>query len=200
MATTIPIPFLSQPDLKPSFASASEILALEGTIDDRGAVYTRSEVVEFILDLSGYTEEKPLYEQRVLEPSFGGGVFLLQIIQRLIRSWQTHRPHGNALKDLSRAIVGVELHHTTFTQTQSAVIELLRGEGLCENSAMALAERWLYQGDYLPLPLDGTFDFVIGNPPYVRQEKIPAPLLNEGNYIPVGTKDFKVYTHLHKSR
>ena len=35
------------------------------------------------------------------------------------------------------------------------------------------------QGDFLLAPLEGQFNFVVGNPPYVRQELIPAPLLAE---------------------
>jgi hypothetical protein len=34
-------------------------------------------------------------------------------------------------------------------------------------------------GDFLLAPLDGQFDFAVGNPPYVRQELIPASLLAE---------------------
>ena len=37
----------------------------------------------------------------------------------------------------------------------------------------------MWQGDFLLSEQDPTFDFVVGNPPYVRQEKIPAPLLRE---------------------
>jgi hypothetical protein len=40
-------------------------------------------------------------------------------------------------------------------------------------------DRWLVQGDFLLVPLEGRFDFVVGNPPYVRQELIPGPLLAE---------------------
>ena len=37
----------------------------------RGAVYTRVEVVEFILDLVGYTDDVDLTACRILEPSCG---------------------------------------------------------------------------------------------------------------------------------
>ena len=40
-------------------------------IEKRGAVFTRREVVEFILDLVGYTADKPLHRLRLLEPSCG---------------------------------------------------------------------------------------------------------------------------------
>ena len=113
-----------------------------------------------------------------MEPSFGGGDFLLPIIQRLLSAWRAARPNGTAVDDLGDAIRAVELHHDTFRSTYAAVVALLKREGL-SNAATALAGRWLSQGDFLLAPLEGQFDFVVGNPPYVRPELIPAPLLAE---------------------
>lgn len=159
--------------------AATEALATEGGLEARGAIFTRSEVVDFILDLAGYTEDQPLHEKRLLEPSFGGGDFLLPIIQRLLSAWRAARPIGTAVDDLGDAIRAVELHHDTFRSTYAAVVALLKREGLSANAATALADRWLLQGDFLLAPLEGQFDFVVGNPPYVRPELIPAPLLAE---------------------
>lgn len=159
--------------------AAVEQLALNAEADSRGAVFTRREVVDFILDLAGYTEDQPLHEMRILEPSFGGGDFLLLIIERLLSSWRAARPNGSALDELGDAIRAVELHHDTFRTTHAAVVELLKRKGMATNTAMALAGRWLSQGDFLLAPLEGEFNFVVGNPPYVRQELIPAPLLAE---------------------
>ena len=159
--------------------AATEALATEGGLEARGAIFTRSEVVDFILDLAGYTEDQLLHEKRLLEPSFGGGDFLLPIIQRLLSAWRAARPNGTAVDDLGDALRAVELHHDTFRSTYAAVVALLKREGLSANAATALADRWLSQGDFLLAPLEGQFDFVVGNPPYVRPELIPAPLLAE---------------------
>lgn len=159
--------------------AAIEHLALNAEADSRGAIFTRREVVDFILDLTGYMENQPLHEKRLLEPSFGGGDFLLPIIERLLRSWRAARPNGSALDDLSNSIRAVELHHDTFCNTYVSVVELLRREGIAAKIAETLAGCWLSQGDFLLVPLEGEFDFVVGNPPYIRQELIPAPLLAE---------------------
>lgn len=159
--------------------AATEALATEGGLEARGAIFTRSEVVDFILDLAGYTEDQPLHEKRLLEPSFGGGDFLLPIILRLLSAWRAARPNGTEVDDLGDAIRAVELHHDTFRSTYAAVVALLKREGLSANAATALADRWMSQGDFLLAPLEGQFDFVVGNPPYVRPELIPAPLLAE---------------------
>lgn len=163
----------------PKVAAAIEKLSAASGTESRGAVFTRAEVVDFILDLVGYTENKPIYKNRLLEPSFGGGDFLLPIVGRLLTAWRAAKNSGSALDDLGDAIRAVELHRETFQSTHAAVIALLKQEGLATRTAVSLADRWLTQGDFLLAPLDGQFDFVVGNPPYVRQEMIPAPLLAE---------------------
>lgn len=104
---------------------------------------------------------------------------MLPIIERLLRAWRAGGLNGSAIDALGDALRAVELHHDTFRSTYLTVVALLNHEGLAADTAEALTKRWLSQGDYLLAPLDGLFDFVVGNPPYVRQELIPAPLLAE---------------------
>ena len=163
----------------PKLAAAIEKLSAAAGTESRGVIFTRAEVVDFILDLVGYTKDKLLYMNRLLEPSFGGGDFLLPIVGRLLTAWRAAKTSGSALNDLGDAIRAVELHRETFQSTRAAVIALLKDGGLPARTAVALAARWLTQGDFLLAPLAGQFDFVVGNPPYVRQERIPAPLLAE---------------------
>lgn len=160
-------------------ANASEYLASESGAAARGAIFTRSEVVDFILDLAGYTEDQPLHKLRLLEPSFGGGDFLLPIIRRLLNAWRAARPERMVLDDLCNAVRAIELHRETYLKTYRDVLVTLEHEGFDSDASETLASHWLMQGDFLRIPLDGQFDFVLGNPPYVRQELIPAPLLAE---------------------
>ena len=60
----------------PSLSDAVDQLSTVSEADARGAVFTRAEVVDFILDLVGYTDDQPLYTKRLLEPSFGGGALI----------------------------------------------------------------------------------------------------------------------------
>jgi hypothetical protein len=163
---------------RPSKVSAAlEELATQGGIEARGAIFTRVEVVDFILDLVGYTEDQPLYRKRLLEPSCGGGDFLLPVVGRLLTAWRASKSKGSIVDELVGALRAVELHRQTFAATRQAVIERIKHAGVSARSATALADRWLVQGDFLLEPPEGQFDFVVGNPPYVRQELIPAPLL-----------------------
>ena len=153
-----------------------------GGIKERGAIYTRREVVEFILDLSGYTSDRPLCGFRLLEPSFGEGDFLKIVIERLLESWRSI--HSSDDPDdpytaLAPCIRGVELHHSSFESTRQKVVEWLGEAGISARTADRLADAWLVQGDFLLVDLAEPFDFVIGNPPYVRQELIPDILISE---------------------
>jgi len=163
----------------PRVAAAIETLATKSGVEARGAVFTRPEVVDFILDLAGYTEDQPLHLKRILEPSIGSGDFLLPVIGRLLTAWRASKSYGSVVEELGNAIRAVELHRETFEATRAATIEQLKQNGIATRSATALTDRWLVQGDFLLVPLDGQFNFVVGNPPYVRQELIPSPLLAE---------------------
>lgn len=148
---------------------------------NRDSVFTRPEVVDFILDLVGYTEDKSLWTQTILEPSFGGGDFLQAIIRRLLGAWRAQygtRKHPD-VSMLARAIRAVELHQDTFFTTRCGVIDTLQEQGFSDAEARMLADHWLDQGDFLLKPFEGVFDYVVGNPPYVRQELIPAALQGE---------------------
>ena len=142
----------------------------------RGAIFTRREVVDFMLDLAGYVPSKPLHATSLLEPSFGDGDFLFPAVERLLAAAENHRvPLTTA--SLAPCIRAVELHRDTFDSTRSELVKMLQEKGVSRVAASHLAGVWLQQGDYLLTRFDEIFDFVVGNPPYVRQEMIPDALI-----------------------
>lgn len=166
----------SFPDLCPVTA-AVEAMAASG-IEERGAIFTRREVVDFILDLSGYTADQDLCSLRLLEPSFGDGDFLLPALDRLLASWRRNGS-PDAVQSLCSAVRGVELHRASWERTVGLVIRRLCAEGISQSIAEVLAQKWLRQSDFLLAEIDGSFDVVAGNPPYVRQELVPDALMAE---------------------
>lgn len=174
-----------RPALQPSLPALCPVtnavaLRAEAGIEERGAIFTRREVVDFILDLAGYTADRPLHRLRLLEPSFGDGDFLLLVIDRLFTAWRASQgDEADPIAALTDCIRAVELHRITFSRTRQAVIDRLVAHGLAPAMATKLAGVWLIQGDFLLIDLPGRFDFVAGNPPYVRQELIPDALMAE---------------------
>lgn len=172
-------PTYSQPPLfepRELLSHAVEQLST-GSVEERGAVYTRREVVGFILDLVGYTPDRDLASFRLLEPSFGGGDFLSVIVERLLRSWGQRG--GGELSQLRRALTAVEVHRASFHSTRMQTLHQLHEHGLSAADAEGVVDAWFYQGDFLLKHFTQSFDFVVGNPPYVRQEMIPDELLTE---------------------
>lgn len=164
--------------MHPAFVSATKEFAHS---DDaaRGAVFTKREVVDLILDLVGYSVSEPLWTTRLLEPSAGHGDFLLPAIERLVHSF-VKKKHG--MRDIGRLLSGCIL---AFEVNPSALIEarkLVNAKLLELNvpkvDASSLAKEWLVMGDFLVADIEGDFTHIVGNPPYVRQEAIPSALLN----------------------
>lgn len=158
--------------------AAVDALRFEG-IEARGAVFTRREVVDFILDLANYKTREGLWRLRVLEPSAGVGAFLLPVLERMLASYRKSK-HANKdpLSDLADKVRAVEVHRESFTVLRERVRELLRSSGL-EEVSEALCNAWLVEDDFLLADLGEPFNLVVGNPPYVRQELIPDVLLSE---------------------
>ena len=167
--------FSGAPSRSGGVAEAVSALA-EAPAGERGAVHTRPVVAEFVLDLAGYREGAPLHALRLLEPSFGDGVFLHEAARRLVTSWgQAGRPGG--AESLTSAITAVEVHRTTFESTRDRLADVLTASGLTLEEARHLCDAWLVCDDFLLAPLSGPFDAVVGNPPYVRHDAIPPALL-----------------------
>ena len=147
------------------------------TAQHHGVVFTRVPVVEFMLDLVGYHPDEQLHTLRLLEPSFGDGRFVIQAAGRLLQSWRA--AGGQDPHDLIDAIRAVEIDPQSVAQFSQRLVDYLVTQHIAPDAAQKLAEAWLMSGDYLTAKFDHPFDFVVGNPPYVRYEAIPKDLLKK---------------------
>ncbi len=138
---------------------------------DYGEVFTRRWVVDLVLDLVGYTPDRDLGNQVVIEPSCGTGAFLLPIAERLIES---ATDHGQELRSLGPAIRAFDLLEANAQRARKAVALLLHEHGLDEDEAESMAGEWVTTGDFLLNGHDSACaDYVVGNPPYIRLENVP---------------------------
>jgi hypothetical protein len=59
--------------------------------DTHGVVLTKPHMVELILDLAGYSQDRDLARMRLLEPACGHGAFLVPAIRRLMTAAKAAR-------------------------------------------------------------------------------------------------------------
>lgn len=171
---------LSKQAFFPGFCPVEEALQQlsEAGIEERGAIFTRREVVDFILDLVGYTPDRSLQELLLLEPSFGDGDFLVAAVERLLATWRSIVEPLPATT-LANCIRAVELHQSSFESTRAKLAQLLQDAGISRIDAASLLDAWLMHDDFLLADLRLPVHVVVGNPPYVRHELIPDALITE---------------------
>jgi adenine-specific DNA-methyltransferase len=151
-------------------------------------VHTRPWTVELILNLAGYKADSNLVDAVAIEPAAGDGAFLIEMAERLIASC---RNQGRPITDCADSLRAYELDSLSAGRARVKVIAKLNEMGVSNIEAKYLGRKWVRQGDYilergrrqdgkahLASPqkesLLGNVDFVIGNPPYIRLEEIPA--------------------------
>jgi len=143
--------------------------------EPRGVVYTRSWVVELILDLVDYRADRELASCNAVEPSAGEGAFLLPMVRRLVASV---RAHGGQLSRARDSILAYELDAVTAARAIDLVDQQLRDLGVGAAEAQGLATGWVRVGDYLlDSQRDRAADIIVGNPPYIRYDDIPDEAL-----------------------
>ena len=144
-----------------------------------GQFLTPPEVAERVL---AGLELRPT--DRVLEPGFGRGAFLIPLIERFLRL-----RHGDLAAVLTENVWGIELDDELYRQTLDSIRErwgdlpsqhnLVHGDFLLEEYP---------KGEWLPLvgegrfDQDGFFDLVAGNPPFGGTVSIPHQDRLESQY------------------
>lgn len=137
---------------------------------DYGEVFTRRWVVDLILDLVGYTPDKDLGAQALVEPSCGTGAFLVPVVERLIESAQTF---GRNLRSLGSAIRAFDLLEGNAELARKAAVELLVTKGMKPAHAADVVAEWVTTSDFLLHEHEfQSADYVVGNPPYIRLENV----------------------------
>ena len=134
-------------------------------------VFTKSWVVELMLDLAGYIPAANLVDAVTIEPAAGEGAFLIAIVNRLLDSCERQ---ARPITDCGASLIAYEIDPVIAARARGALIPVLTTRGIAATDAEVLVNTWVQVGDYLlEAPTLPRADFVIGNPPYVRLEEIP---------------------------
>lgn len=135
-----------------------------------GQYMTPDGIVSMILNTIGYKGLHVL-NKTIMEPSFGDGAFLINIIQRIItegkKSGLTECQIGEIIND---KVFGIEKDKNLYNQALQRLNSLLAVYGIKN-----VIWNNLICGDTLIVykRFKGNIDYVVGNPPYVRIHNIP---------------------------
>jgi hypothetical protein len=162
-----------QAELFESAAPVKDAVAYfsEASAESRGAIHTRPEVAEFILDLTGWCCGSRLSNFRLLEPSAGEGDFLIPAVRRLLAEVE---PDDLRIAPCIRA---VEVNLGALSICRERLHEVLSEHGWSRLKSEQLLGGWLVHADFLTAPLPAEFTHIVGNPPYLRLENLPKDLL-----------------------
>lgn len=134
-----------------------------------GRVYTPEPVVGLILDECGFSGKKVL-GKKIIDPACGDGQFLVEVVKRILKA----SPRNELRTNLSM-VHGWDLEADALAKCKERLDELVKH--------FELEMDWnLTQGDSAVTALklrdlddSHKFDFVVGNPPYVRIQHLEKP-------------------------
>lgn len=127
--------------------------------------FTPAALVDTMLDLVNYNTD--LMGKTILENSFGTGNILKAIVVRYIESALSAGVDQTKISaGLARDIYGVELDKELYNNCIADLNEILHAYSIP-------AVDWnLLNGDALTIDFDVTFDYIIGNPPYISYKEM----------------------------
>ena len=135
-----------------------------------GIVFTKDWVVDFVLDVAGYTVNNDLLAGCVVEPSCGDGAFLSHIATRLCE--RAMRAGSLSVEALEPCVRAFDLDDDSVSASRMTIRRVLIRFGLSESDSKYLSDVWVSQGDFLMANVPAA-RWVVGNPPYVRSSLIP---------------------------
>lgn len=137
----------------------------------KGQYMTPDGIVSMILNNIGYTENHVL-TRKIMEPSFGDGAFLINIVQRIISEGTRTGLSKQQITDIIQAnVFGIEKDKILYQKALERLNSLLAVYDIPEIQW----EKNLTCGDTLIECKKhiGKYDYVVGNPPFVRVHNIP---------------------------
>jgi hypothetical protein len=143
-----------------------------------GEYYTPDWLVEQMLDEAGYTGAPGV---RLLDPACGSGGFLASAIRRFRARWADNNGCEAVARDALRraicsAVVGIDLNPLAVLTARAnyliAILDLLPSTGSVE-APVFLGDSILGRHERLQ-EVPGQFDCVVGNPPWIAWDDLPA--------------------------
>jgi len=137
------------------------------TTKEKGDVYTPEHIVEHVLDVAGYTVDSDILEKKIIDPSCGDGAFLSVVVKRIISAGRLSNMDDGDIADLIvKSVSGIEIVEDEAAKCRNNI------ETVCKQAGISIAASKLDivcadTLDEYPNRI-ASYDFVVGNPPYVR--------------------------------
>jgi len=136
-------------------------------VKELGQIFTPVWCADLLMDRADYKGKKIL-NKKVLEPSAGDGQIVLRIMQRLIDVCNLEGLTPKETKKQLKNIYAIELDPTAYKTLLEKTKKLLI------DNKISQFKMNFFNEDSLKKKFKFKFDFIIGNPPYVRTKNIPA--------------------------
>ncbi|HHB1579715.1 TPA: TaqI-like C-terminal specificity domain-containing protein [Vibrio parahaemolyticus] len=154
----------------------SDSLAWGASDQEKGEVFTKPEIVNFMLKTSGISTAINSKSARILEPSCGQGEFVIAIAKLLVANITDNQEHYSV--DFIKGVVqAFDISAQNIAIAKQKTSEVL-AQVLTVDEVDSIVENWFYHSDFLLTDFSTCFTHIIGNPPYVRIENIPPSLLS----------------------
>ena len=136
-----------------------------------GVVYTPKWIVETILDNLGYTVNNNIYYKKIIDPSCGDGAFLKEVVERFITDALNSNKSISEIKNLlEQNVYGIDIDKNAIELCKINLANIAKKYGihdvnwnLINNDSTDKA--WISK-------LFKKFDYVVGNPPYIRIQNL----------------------------
>jgi adenine-specific DNA-methyltransferase len=145
-------------------------------IKENGVVYTPAWIVKSILDLSNYKNN--IYNKKVIDPACGDGAFLSQILERMILDAKKNKIKNEEIyKYVSRNLYGFDIDRNAINLAKLKLNNICKTYGIYSSNlrwrnirhVSSLSNEIMEKYKYF-------FDWVFGNPPYVRIQNLNKKL------------------------
>ncbi len=167
-----------------------------------GTYFTPHRLVEFVLDeVLPWEGKNP--DVRILDPACGSGIFLVESYRRLVSRWRQANPQADLDSGVLKKLIVDNLHGVDQNPEAVRVAAFSLYLTMCDYldpryvwanvKFPALRDKNLWHQDFFSFadtpPKDaGSFDLVVGNPPWESQLSKHAEAYVKRRALPVGDK------------
>ena len=134
-----------------------------------GVIYTPKWIVKLILDNIEY--ENNIYDKKIIDPACGEGAFLSEVVERFIADAMRRKIKATDIKNtLSKNIFGFDIDKIAIKKCITILNEIALKYNF-KNIEWNIIEADSLNKNFVSKYF-GVFDFVVGNPPYIRVQHL----------------------------